>query len=64
MFRVKDLKVAVRMILGAINWSLRRYRSGGRLNVEELADAYIDFFLYGLLAPYVASLSEAPQEGE
>ena len=54
LFRVKDLKVAVRMMLGAINWSLRWYRSGGRLNVEELADAYIDFFLYGLLAPYEA----------
>jgi hypothetical protein len=43
------------VILGAINWFLRWYRSEGRLTVDEIADAYIDFFFYGLLAPYAPS---------
>ncbi len=55
LFRVKDVHVAARVILGAINWLLRWYRSGGRLSVDEIADAYIDLFFYGLLAPYAPS---------
>lgn len=51
LFRVKDARIAVRMMLGSINWFLRWYRAGGRLTVEEIAEAYIDFILYGLLAP-------------
>jgi AcrR family transcriptional regulator len=54
-FRVKDAKVMVRMMLGAINWFLRWYRADGRLTVDEIADAYIDSILYGLLAPLMAS---------
>lgn len=50
-FRVKDVRVSVRMILGAINWFLRWYRAGGRLSVDEIAAAYVDFIFYGLLAP-------------
>src|SRR4051812_877916 len=41
-FRVKDPRVVVRMMLGAINWFLRWYRADGRLTVEEIADAYSD----------------------
>jgi hypothetical protein len=52
LFRIKDVRVAARVMLGAINWLLRWYRSGGRLNIDEIADAYIDFFFYGILAPY------------
>jgi AcrR family transcriptional regulator len=51
LFRVKDARVAVRMMLGGINWFLRWYRAGGRLTVDEIAEAYVDFILYGLLAP-------------
>jgi AcrR family transcriptional regulator len=51
LFRVKDVRVSVRMILGAINWFLRWYRTGGRLTVDEIAEAYVDFIFYGLLAP-------------
>jgi AcrR family transcriptional regulator len=49
-FRVKDARIAVRMLLGGINWFLRWYRSSGRLTVDEIAAAYVDFVFYGLLA--------------
>lgn len=52
-FRVKDARVAVRMMLGGVNWFLRWYRADGRLTADEIADAYVDFVLYGLLAPAV-----------
>ena len=42
------------MMLGGINWFLRWYRAGGRLTVDEIAEAYVDFILYGLLAPSTA----------
>ena len=45
----------MRMLLGAINWFLRWYRAGGRLTVDEIAAAYVDFVLYGLLAPSTAA---------
>ena len=50
LFRVKDARIAVRMLLGGINWVLRWYRSSGRLTVDEIAAAYVDFVFYGLLA--------------
>lgn len=53
LFRVKDARVTVRMMLGSINWFLRWYRAGGRLTVEEIAEAYVDSIFYGLLAPNV-----------
>jgi TetR/AcrR family transcriptional regulator, cholesterol catabolism regulator len=49
LFRVKDARVVARMILGAVNWFVRWYRSGGRLTADEIADAYTDAILYGLL---------------
>jgi AcrR family transcriptional regulator len=55
LFRIKDVRVAARAMLGAINWFLRWYRSGGRLTVDEIADAYVDLFFYGLLSPYAPS---------
>jgi hypothetical protein len=60
-FRVKDSRVAVRMLLGAINWFLRWYRAGGRLTVDEIAAAYVDFVFYGLLAPATAVGPEPPR---
>lgn len=50
-FRVKDARVAVRMMLGGVNWFLRWFRAGGRLSVDEIAEAYVDFIFYGLLTP-------------
>lgn len=54
-FRVQDARICVRMMLGSINWFLRWYRAQGRLTVDEIADAYIDFIFYGLLAPQTAA---------
>jgi TetR/AcrR family transcriptional regulator, cholesterol catabolism regulator len=54
LFRVKDARVAVRMLLGAINWFLRWYRASGRLAVDEIAAAYVDVVFYGMLAPPTA----------
>lgn len=68
-FRVKDPRIVVRMMLGAINWFLRWYRADGRLTVDEIADAYSDCFFYGLLAPavpgaiYADRRTEAPPHG-
>jgi AcrR family transcriptional regulator len=57
LFRVKDPRIVVRMMLGAINWFLRWYHVDGRLSVDEIADAYIDCIFYGLLAPSLPSAS-------
>ena len=54
LFRVKDARIAVRMLLGAINWFLRWYRASGRLAVDEIAAAYVDVVFYGMLAPPTA----------
>jgi AcrR family transcriptional regulator len=63
-FRVKNAKVTVRIILGAINWLLRWYRSEGSLKVEEIVEAYIDFFFYGILAPALPSSSSVGEIGD
>lgn len=62
-FRVRDPRIAVHMILGAVNWFLRWYRSEGRLEVDEIIDAYMDFFFHGLLAPG-ASIGSAHEKEE
>lgn len=59
LFRVQDTRIAVRMMLGSINWFLRWYRGAGRLTVGEIADAYVDFIFYGLLAPPTQAASAA-----
>jgi len=59
LFRVKDARLAVRMLLGAINWFLRWYRANGRLTVDEIAAAYVDFVFYGLMAPSTAFSEQA-----
>ena len=48
-FSVKDYKITLFVILGAINWFLRWYSSDGPLKIEEIADKFARLFLYGLL---------------
>lgn len=48
-FRVRDERVAVLMILGSINWFLRWFRSDGRFTVDEIARVFADLILHGLL---------------
>lgn len=57
-FSVKDAKVASFCMLGAINWFLRWYSSKERLSVEEIADAFVDFFFHGLLGKQNMSQGE------
>ncbi len=47
-FRGADQKMATFAILGACNWIHRWYAPGGRLQPEQIAAAYVDFFLRGL----------------
>ena len=47
-FRRVDAKVAVFVILGAINWIARWYRPEGSLHAAELGDRFTDLFLAGL----------------
>ncbi len=44
-----DPRVATFALLGMINWIYQWYGPGGRLRDTELAEAYIDLFLGGLL---------------
>lgn len=48
-FIVKDYKITLFMILGAINWFLRWYSSEGKLTIEEIAEKFVQLFLNGLL---------------
>ncbi len=63
LFRVKDVQVAVRMMLGSVNWFLRWYRREGRLTIDEIALAYVDFFFYGLLATCTRGGDDFPGSG-
>ncbi|MGD8329514.1 MAG: TetR/AcrR family transcriptional regulator [Acidobacteriota bacterium] len=44
-----DPRVATFALLGMINWMYQWYGAGGRLRDTEIAEAYIDLFLNGLL---------------
>ena len=46
-----DPRVATFAMLGMINWTYHWYTAGGRLRDTELAEAYVDLFLGGLLKP-------------
>ncbi|MBE3555698.1 MAG: TetR family transcriptional regulator [Firmicutes bacterium] len=47
-FVVSD-DIIVMAVLGAINWVYQWYRPNGRLTAEQIAEAYVQLFLYGLL---------------
>lgn len=48
-FSVRNFKISLFVVLGAINWFLRWYSSSGQLTIEEIADRFADIFLEGLL---------------
>jgi TetR/AcrR family transcriptional regulator len=50
-FRRMDAKVAVFVILGAINWIARWYRPEGALHAAELGQQYADHLVRGMTAP-------------
>jgi AcrR family transcriptional regulator len=44
-----DAAVVTRAMLGALNWTARWYRPGGRLGLEAIAATYSDYLLRGVL---------------
>jgi AcrR family transcriptional regulator len=48
-FQFTDTGLAVRALMGVMNWTVTWYQPGGRQSIEEIADAYTDLLLHGLL---------------
>ena len=53
-----DPRVATFALLGMINWTYHWYTANGRLRDTDLAEAYIDLFLSGLLSHDQAACGE------
>ena len=49
-FACPDPALAVRALLGLLNWTLTWYRPKGELSIEQIADQYVDLLYHGLLA--------------
>lgn len=49
-FARRDSALTTRAILGALNWTTRWYRPGGRLSPTAVATAFADYLVRGLLA--------------
>lgn len=48
-FDLKDTGLAVRAVMGVMNWTLTWYRPEGGKSIEQIADEYSDFVLKGML---------------
>lgn len=48
-FECKDIDLAVKALMGVMNWTLTWYRSDGNKPIEQIADEYADLLLHGLL---------------
>jgi TetR/AcrR family transcriptional regulator, cholesterol catabolism regulator len=48
-FECNDTAMAVRALMGTLNWTLTWYRPEGDKAIEKIADEYADLFLNGLL---------------
>ena len=44
-----DVNLAVRALMGIMNWTLTWYRSDGDRSIEQIADGYADLLLKGML---------------
>jgi AcrR family transcriptional regulator len=49
LFMCSDVSLAVRGLMGVLNWTLTWYRPDGPLSIEKIADYYADLFFNGLL---------------
>lgn len=49
-FRQVDVRLAVMAFFGMCNWTYQWYRRGGSLKAKEVADAFHDLFLRGIMA--------------
>lgn len=50
LFNCKDQGLALRGLMGTLNWTLTWYRPGGGLSIEKIGDHYADLLFNGLLA--------------
>jgi AcrR family transcriptional regulator len=48
-FDLKDTGLAVRALMGVMNWTLTWYHPDGKKSIEQIADEYSDFILKGML---------------
>ncbi len=48
-FDCPDAGLAVRALMGTMNWTLTWYRPDGQLSITKIADDYADLFLNGLM---------------
>jgi len=48
-FDCKDTDMAVRALMGVMNWTLTWYRPEGEKSIEEISNQYADLFFKGLL---------------
>lgn len=48
-FQCSDPALAVRALLGILNWTLTWYRPKGEFSIEQIADQYVDLLYHGLL---------------
>lgn len=49
MFECKDTGMAVRALMGVMNWTLTWYRPEGGKSIQQIADGYSDLLFHGLL---------------
>jgi len=49
LFNCSDTALAVRALMGLLNWTLTWYRPDGALSIEQVADQYTNLLLNGLL---------------
>jgi AcrR family transcriptional regulator len=49
LFNRSDPAIAVRALMGIMNWTLTWYRSDGSLTIEQIADQYTGLLLNGLM---------------
>ncbi len=49
LFACSDAALAVRALMGTLNWTLTWYRPNGLLTIEQIADQYANLLLNGLM---------------
>jgi AcrR family transcriptional regulator len=49
LFTCSEVGLAVRGLMGILNWTLTWYRPNGSMSIEKIADYYADLFFDGLL---------------
>lgn len=49
LFECKDTGMAVRALMGLMNWTLTWYRPDGGKSIEQISDGYADLLFHGLL---------------